>query len=161
MINRIEHIGFIFILFIFVISFFNMKPNNVLGISEVAELQSLGLKFDAKVDSGAESSSLHAQDIKVLDNEYVSFTTTNEKGQTVKVLKHIEFKRIIKSASGQKERIFIKENVKIGSQYYQIFMNLADRSHLSKKMLIGKDIIKQGFLIDANKKYLVSVNRTK
>jgi hypothetical protein len=35
-------------------------------------------------------------------------------------------------------------------------MNLADRSHLSKKMLLGKNLINQGYLIDTTKAYVLT-----
>jgi hypothetical protein len=161
MVKKVSIFSFISIVFIVTLINFNKQDKNVLGISEIAELQSTGIKYDAKVDSGAETSSLHATNIKVFQNDMVSFITENEKGQSITLTKHIEFKKVIKSASGQKERIFIKEIIRIGNNTYQIFINLADRTNLSKKMLIGKDIIKQGFLIDANKKYLISANSVK
>ena len=44
----------------------------------------------------------------------------------------------------------------IDNTSYEIEINLADRSALSKKMLIGKNLLNQGYLIDTNQAYVIT-----
>jgi hypothetical protein len=142
--------------------------NMILGSEETVFIGSTkGLEFKAKVDSGAETSSIHATDIQTYESEiflngkpqktlFVHFKTIDDNGKEIIIEKPVSRKAMVRSASGSRERIFIQEKVWIGNRSFNVEVNLADRTHLSKKMLIGKNIIKLGYLIDAQKAFLIS-----
>jgi hypothetical protein len=147
---------------------FNKENQPILGNEEKVFLgSSNGLVYSAKVDSGAETTSLHAKDIHTYEKIqlskngnnkllFVRFKTTDDNGKEQIIEKTVSRQSVVRSASGSKMRIFIKERIWIGGKSFKVEINLADRSNLSKKMLIGKNIIQLGYLIDAKKSFLVS-----
>ena len=62
----------------------------------------------------------------------------------------------VKSASGISTRYFFKESLWVKNKEYEIEVNLADRSLLSRKLLIGRNILNQGYLIDTSRSYLLT-----
>lgn len=119
------------------------------------------INFIAKVDSGAETSSIHAFDIKLVKTngiDTVQYTTEDDSGKRWVMESPLSRISLVKSASGIANRFFIKQTVWIGGQSYLAEVNLANRSNLSKKMLIGNNIIRLGYLVNAKKSFLISQN---
>ena len=59
--------------------------------------------------------------------------------------------RNVKSAAGIRERSVIKERIEIANKDLKVFFTLADRSHMKYKVLVGRNILRRGFLIDPEK----------
>lgn len=110
----------------------------VLGLTE--EVTVLGNKnFDrkvrARIDTGATSSSI---DVSLAEKLCLGPATRS---------------KIVKSASGIKERPIIVARIKMNGSIIEEEFSLADRSHMTYSILIGQNILKKGnFLIDPNKK---------
>ena len=140
----------------------------ILGHSEVIQLgEEKGLVYDAKIDSGAHTSSVHAKNIETFVKTvkgqtgsqgvmYVRFDTEDAQGKKMRLEKMVSRIHQVKSASGVSSRYFFMDSIWINSKKYEIEINLADRSHLSKKMLLGKNLINQGYLIDTTKAYVMT-----
>lgn len=123
--------------------------------------------FDAKVDSGAETSSIHAVNVTAFSRKidengepkellFVRFETQDDAGRTRQLERMVSRIDQVRSASGTSTRYFFREMVWIDNTSYEIEINLADRSALSKKMLIGKNLLNQGYLIDTNQAYVIT-----
>lgn len=126
------------------------------GILGTNELIMVGdLEITAKVDTGADSSSLHAFDIQKVGEDSVRFKTQDDKGRIYTLTRKISKEDLVKSASGSHMRYYIKENVTIGIKTFEVEVNLADRSHLSKKFLIGKNIL-GNYFVDTSKEFITS-----
>ena len=63
----------------------------------------------------------------------------------------IEEVKIIKSANGKRVRPAITTTITLSGEDCTGVFTLADRSHMKFDVLIGRDILKNGFLIDPNK----------
>ena len=90
-------------------------------------------KVKAKIDTGADKSSIDlklAADLKL--------------GPVVKT-------RLIKSASGSLVRPIIRSKVLFAKREMDVYFTMADRAHMKYRVLIGKNILKRGFLIDPSK----------
>lgn len=87
----------------------------------------------AKVDTGADKSSI---DMKL--------AAELQLGPVVKI-------SLIKSASGSRKRPIISSNVLFAGKEMKVHFSIADRSHMKYKVLIGRNILKKGFLIDPSK----------
>lgn len=114
----------------------------------------------AKIDSGAKTSALHADNIEYIiikGEKYVRFLYTDDDG-IKHLLKspHIE-DRIIKSSNGEKTlRPVIKTNLQIGMKIFEIEITLINRDMMGFKMLIGREALKAGkFLINPAKQNLI------
>lgn len=60
--------------------------------------------------------------------------------------------KTIKSAHGTKKRGMIMARVRIANRTFKVFFTLADRKHMKYSVLIGRNILKRGFLIDPSKR---------
>jgi len=90
-------------------------------------------KVMARIDTGAKSNSIDKQLAKEL-NILAGEQTT-----------------VVKSAMGQMVRHVVDIEVEIAGKRLRGRFTLASRAHLKYPMLIGRDILKQGFLIDPDK----------
>ena len=121
------------------------------------------LQYFAKIDSGAESSSIHAENITTfqkLENGnpvlYVKFETEDENFTQRTLVRPIVKVDEVRSALGAKLRYFIREKVWIGDSVYSVNVNLADRSKLKRKFLIGKNILDENYIINTSKISLIT-----
>jgi len=121
------------------------------------------LQFYAKIDSGAESSSIHAENISTFYKEengseilYVKFDTIDEHNQKKTFERPVVKIDDVKSALGKTRRFFVQEKIWIGDDYHFVNVNLADRSHMKRKFLIGKNVLDSGYYINTSEKMLVS-----
>ncbi len=144
------------------------EERTVIGHTETVFLgDGREMVYDAKVDSGADTSSLHATEIQTFERSikqdgrmqpilYVRFKTMDDKGKERVLEKMVSRIDQVKSASGIHTRYFFREKLWVHDRSYEVEMNLADRSRMSKKMLVGKNLLNQGYLIDTNKAYVVT-----
>lgn len=103
----------------------------VIGLKEKVEIG--GKKVLARIDTGAKVSSI---DIKLAKRLGINRPVRKTK---------------IKSANGVSIRPVILTHVKIKKRVFRAFFTLADRKELSFPVLIGRNILKRGFLIDTSK----------
>jgi hypothetical protein len=105
---------------------------DILGTSEVIKLK--GKMIKAKVDTGANKSSINLSLAKKLG-------LTNDLWDIKK----------IKSANGEEYRPVVKSKIKIKNRIIPIKLTITKRNNLSYEMLLGKDILKNRFLVDVSK----------
>jgi hypothetical protein len=126
------------------IIFENERPviGNVIKI-DLPEINCEGL--EAKIDSGAEMSCLHAEDIKQNDKR-VTFVFCDKK-ITMNCSGSVDVQT---ADNGTVSRPVIKLNVKTESNEIKgVDFNLNDRSEMPHQILLGKAFLQQGnFLID-------------
>ncbi len=121
------------------------------------------LQFYAKIDSGAESSSIHAKNISTFERVengfpvlYVKFETIDSNSLHKVLVRPIVKVDEVRSALGSNFRYFIREKVWIGDSFYYVNVNLADRSRLKRKFLIGKNILDENYIINTSAVSLTS-----
>jgi hypothetical protein len=118
------------------------------------------LYFHAKIDSGAESSSIHASKITSYEKSgkvFVEFETLDDKNISKVYTREVSKIDEVKNSLGAHKRYFFYETVWIGHLPYYAELNVTDRSHLSKRFLVGKNILKQGFLIDSSQEKVTTI----
>jgi hypothetical protein len=60
--------------------------------------------------------------------------------------------KMVRSATGRAERALIIARIRISGRTFKVFFTLADRKHMKYAVLIGRNILKRGFLIDPARK---------
>lgn len=134
-------------------------PRLVIGRREWIALPDLGIcPLNAKTDSGALSSSIHAENVLLAeDKKSVTFTTTNHDGQSVSC--HAAVARVgrVRSSSGKaRKRVFIQTTaVLAGGFTWSLLVSLADRSEMRCPMLLGRRALAGYFLIDPQGAHLL------
>ena len=138
-------------------------PRLVIGRREWIALPDLGVSpLNAKTDSGARSSSIHAENVTLSgDEKTVSFTTTNHYGEQVSCEAPVVRVARVKSSSGKaKKRIFIETTaVLAGGFRWSILVSLANRSEMLCPMLLGRRALSGYFLIDPQGAHLLGPRR--
>ena len=107
----------------------------VIGLVEKVEIRHSSGKEDiaAKIDTGATKSSID-----------IVLASKLNLGPVIK-------SKIVKSAHGNKLRPIIEASIELAGKKMKSEFTLADRSHMKYPILIGQNILKEGFLIDPNK----------
>lgn len=117
------------------------------------------LKIHAKLDTGAENSSLNAQDIEHFrrgEADWVRFSVTNDEGETVSFERPvIRTAKIKRHAAKKQERPVISLGICLDSIYKDVEVNLIDRSGFSYQMLIGRSFLEGDFLIDPEHRFML------
>jgi hypothetical protein len=134
------------------------NAKEVVGWVENAKVYPGGIQIKAKIDSGAKTSSLHCQcitPIKRNGKDWVSFTVNNFRGDIVRIEKPVYRVAKIKRHFGeQQERYVVKLGVCLGSVYREGDVTLVDRSGFNYQMLIGRNFMKNDFLIDTGSTFV-------
>lgn len=131
-----------------------------IGWREYIDIPSMKLAgIKAKIDTGAKTSALHAENIEVVtieNKKYVKFVFSDDKGHEKKVKARFIEERKIKSSTGQSTvRPVVKAKIKMGKEEFEIELTLINRDLMGFKMLIGRDALKHQFLINPSKSYLL------
>ncbi len=138
-------------------------PRLVIGRREWIALPDLGISpMNAKTDSGARSSSIHAEDVKLsADETTVRFTTTNHYAELISCEAPVARLARVRSSSGAvKKRIFIETTAILpGGFRWSILLSLADRSEMRCPMLLGRRALSGYFLIDPQSSHLLGSRR--
>ncbi|MGM0545137.1 MAG: ATP-dependent zinc protease [Bacteroidota bacterium] len=123
--------------------------------------------IDAKIDTGAYTSSLHCHHIKPVekeDGEYVRFNLLDPSHETYngKLFElPIHRKKVVKSSNGStEERFVVKTKVQLFDRLLTAELSLTDRSEMRYPVLVGRKLINGRFLVDVSQKYLTK-NETK
>lgn len=133
----------------------------VIGWREWVGLPDLGIKrIKAKVDTGARSSSLHALDLEMFDQDgtdWVRFTVNpvqNRTNRRVEVTARVLEVRSVRSSSGIAQlRPVIVTNVELLGVTWPVELTLANRCEMGFRMLLGREAFRSRFLIDAGRSY--------
>ncbi len=142
---------------------------DIVGWREWVSFPELGVDFiKAKVDSGARTSAIHAEDIEFIKkgkNKYVRFRLyplQKDKETSHLVTLPIEDERWIKSSVGHKtHRPVVVVKMKIGEHTFPIELTLVNRDLMGFRMLLGREAIKNKFLLDAGHSFLQGKKKRK
>jgi ribosomal protein S6--L-glutamate ligase len=136
-----------------------LKNKITIGRVEWIEFPDLKLKFSARIDTGAKTSSLHAfniEEVKQRGEVFVKFQTLDQKGQIIELTRKVESTQKVANPTGfSTKRYVIKEKIKLGSYTREISINLNDRTKMSYKLLIGRNLLMGRFLVDVARSHFL------
>ncbi|QOY51330.1 ATP-dependent zinc protease family protein [Candidatus Sulfurimonas baltica] len=146
-----------FLILIFLVC--TLYSQEILGKVDRFDLPEFNIyNIQAKIDTGAKTSSLHCTEITQIEDSLVKFIVLNNKNERLTdgyVVKPISRISDVKSSNGKTEkRYFIKTKIVIYNKTYDIEVSLAYRDTMRYPLLIGRELLKQGFVVDVNKKDL-------
>jgi len=115
----------------------------------------------AKTDTGAWSNTLHAIDVKIDNNkntEFVNFRL-KENGRIIK--KKIQRWRNVRDTSGKETlRPVIRTKLEISGRDYQVEICLQDRSKMKHRLILGRNFLRNGFIVNPSREYMHTMIRT-
>ena len=109
----------------------------------------------AKIDTGARSAALHAEDIKMTGNQ-VSFNLEIA-GKRRKIETKLAGTKRVKSSNGYSElRPIIETIVELGAHRFEVEITLTDRADMGVPMLLGRGSIKGRFVVHPSRSFILS-----
>lgn len=115
----------------------------------------------AKVDTGAQTSALHASDVTEFDldgAEWVRFTVhpwQRSERNAVTVELPVHDRRSVRSSSGHEEhRIVVLIPIELCGRTVPAEVTLTSRESMVFRMLIGREALRQGYLVDSSASFL-------
>jgi hypothetical protein len=139
------------------------QPLTVIGWHEHISLPDLGLlNFAVKVDTGAKTTALHADDIETFYKDrvkWVRFRRPEIPGTPAKICEFPVFtKRDITNTSGNPEtRIVIRTPMVLAKRKWKIDISLTDRGSMRFPLILGRRALRgRNIAVHPGKSYLVS-----
>lgn len=134
-----------------------ITPQHSLGvIGAVEPIYILPMKspFMARIDTGAETSSLDVKDKKVFERDgesWVSFVLENrETGEKHRFEKQVDRQISIKRIHKDEKRVIVNMDVKFGNEIINATFSLADRSKFEYQALVGRNILTGRAIVDTS-----------
>lgn len=127
----------------------------VVGWIEPVTLGSEGLVVPAKLDTGADTSSLDASDITWFrrpDGDWVAFDVVGKDNRKVRLERKVErVARVKKASGGVQERPVVLLGVCLGNTYQVTEVNLTDRTGFKLPFLVGRSFLAERFAVDSSR----------
>ena len=131
----------------------------VIGRVEWIGTLSPKIEFRARIDTGAQSCSMHAEKVveKEIEGErYVEFTTLDEEGNPFTFLKKVVKTSMVKGTSGVAEkRYVVKMQLSFGKKQPVVNVNLNDRRNLKHRFLVGRNLLLKDYIVDVTQSRLL------
>jgi hypothetical protein len=115
----------------------------------------------AKLDTGARSSAIHAFDIHEYDVDGVPWVRFSihpwqrSAEDSTEATLPVHDRRIVRSSSGHsQERYVVLMDVRLLDRTVSAEMTLSSRDQMGFRLLIGREALRQGFLVDPARSYL-------
>lgn len=119
-----------------------------------------GVRVKAKVDTGARTSAVHAEDI-IDGGDSAIFTLLPDQGSTrsrTTVTAPIVDRRHVRSSTGHSEkRLVVVTDARIGPTTWPIELTLASRPQMGFRMLLGRTALGRRFVVDPHESFLGAV----
>ena len=132
-----------------------------IGWREWVALPQAGVDWvKAKIDTGARSSSIHAFDLEAYDvagQEWVRFSIhpwQKSDEDHVELELPVLDRREVRSSNGQTEqRYAVSLDVRLAGRTITTVMTLSNSDEMGFRMLIGREALERGFLVDSATSY--------
>ena len=126
----------------------------IVGGVETLYIPPFEVSFQARMDTGAETSSIDAKNIRHFERDgekWVSFDITNRKNnQTHHFERPVVRKTSIIRTGNEEKRYVVNFDIKMGEEIIGAEFTLNDRSKFEYQVLIGRNIINGRYLIDSS-----------
>lgn len=131
------------------------KPRpDVIGAIEPVYFLPLKSAFEARIDTGATTSSIDASDIKEFERDgqkWVSFKVINRRSGEEHVFERPIIKGIIiRRAEQSEQRIKVMLPIRFAGKSFSTEFTLADRTDFDYQALIGRNILTGRFIVDTS-----------
>lgn len=130
----------------------------VIGQLEYVNLIPPGIQLKARIDTGAQTSSLNALDLTEFERDgkpYVRFNIIDPKtGKPVELIRQVRKHARIKEHDNEPQRRpVVKMRVILGSIDQRVSFTLIDRSNFRHQVLIGRNFLRDFAVVDVSKRY--------
>ncbi len=137
-----------------------IQKKQTIGMTDLVDFPELNLTdVPAKVDTGAFTSSLHCKKVRLVrvgSETKLSFWVVGQTGKVSQRFYTGEFsQRVIRNSFGVSEkRYIIKTQVILFGRVFRTEFSLANRERLRNPVLLGRQLLRDRFLVDVSQKNL-------
>ena len=132
---------------------------HLIGSIEWCSFPQLGVPtIKARVDSGAKTSTIQADNVKPFikdGQEWVKFDVTpiqDNRSIVVSCEERVTGRKLVKNTSGiSEERLVVQTIMQLGEHCWKVDLTLANRDTMEFRMLLGRDAFMDRFLVDVSK----------
>lgn len=131
----------------------------ILGAIEIVHLDPPGLEFSARIDTGAQTSSLNALDIVEFERDgkpFVKFSLIHPKtGEKIELTRRLRRYVRVKELGNRESlrRPVVRMRVVLADIDEQINFTLENRSRFKHQVLIGRNLLQDLAIVDVSKKF--------
>ncbi len=133
------------------------QEKQTVGWIERAHITPGDITLDAKLDTGADGTSINAVDINKFERDgktWARFTIDDKKGHKVTLEREIiGHKTIVRHGCPNQERYVVNLGICLGSHYVEEKVGLVDRRILKYPLLIGRSFMAGRIIPDPSVKY--------
>lgn len=122
----------------------------VIGAVERVRVIEADLGFRARIDTGAEASSIHASEVR-LEGTRVHFTVENAGGERRALSAEVVDLAHVRSAGGTEVRPRVALHLALAGVEKRVLVSLRDRSRMRYRLLVGRDFLADDFLVDVGR----------
>lgn len=135
-----------------------LTEHSVVRAGHIEKVQVAGMTFSAKLDTGADVSSISAENIRVYKEngqQMVSFLYQDKQGNKKQFSLPVVDMMKVKAKKGEQSapRPVVEMTVKLGSLEETIRVNLQNRSRFDYSMILGQNFLKYGVLVGSDQNY--------
>lgn len=135
----------------------------VLGYLEDVAVGNLGLELKGKLDTGADTSSVNARDVKIYKrsdrDHWVRFRLVGKDGRSIKYDQNVvRFAQIKTKTGGAIRRPVIYLPICVGGVSGRAEINLADRENFDYDLLIGREFLAHRIFVDSGGTFLAKAS---
>lgn len=126
------------------------EAKRVIGQTARVEIAEAGMDFLGRVDTGAASTSVHAESVQV-DGDMVDFVIRNKDGERMEMRAPIMKRVLVRNPEGREKRVYVELTVSHDGVAKTVLANLNDRSGLTYALLLGRDWLQDDFVVDVSR----------
>ena len=128
----------------------------VVGATEVVLIEEANLSFKARVDTGAKTSSIHAENIKIdlsgdPRGKSISFYLVTKEGLSRKIETRVSSVVKVRTSEMSEHRYVVPLLMKWNDSRKTVLVTLNDRTKMEYRLLLGRNWLHGDFIVDVDK----------
>lgn len=133
------------------------SPTQIVGDTEVVFVEEANLSFKARVDTGAKTSSIHAENIE-LDlsgdprGKPISFNLVTKEGLSRKIETRVSSVIKVRTSEMVENRYVVPLVIKWHDSKKTVLVTLNDRTKMKYRLLLGRNWLQGDFIVDVDRK---------
>jgi hypothetical protein len=132
------------------------SQKQIVGATEVVFVTDANLRFEARVDTGAKTSSIHAENFEVdspgdPQGKRISFYLVTNEGQSRKVETRVISVTTVRTSEKSERRYVVPLLIKFNGSERIIPVTLNDRRSMNYRLLLGRNWLQGRYIVDVEK----------
>ena len=142
--------------FLFIPEMISAEEKVTIGTVEDVIVFPWRVKLPARIDTGAAKSSLDARELTIHEDR-VEFRLPQKYGGLRLSLPIVEW-RHVRTPEGLERRPVVELDICLGSERFRTLVNLADRSMVKYPLILGRNFLRENFVVDVKRRRAVKPN---